>query len=390
MLENKLEYYLVAPENCPKPRKDGRLRHKLNLGPDIFTGKPIVKQVYGYNLRELNYNIAEIYKKYASINFNSISVEEYLKWYIKQRKAALTSKDGLPTIEYYEILFNTHVIPVLGQIPLTDLAAPSIRDMINAIKPKHKRYTGQRTKEGVYIAFKAALKFAVLNELILINPMDKIEKPKYKSKIKGVVDADLFNKFLSVAAEDGPQWPLFLEFALFSGVRRGELAALTFSCIDYKKSTVTINKAFKRIKAGTFVGSVKSDYGFRTLLMPLRIMQILKKQEMNTKRACFAAQIPFTRDLPMWHDEELKPIKLDLLTRKFTAYREKLNIPEDANITLHSLRHTLATYMAEQDINPKKIQIRLGHSSPAFTMQRYTNNTISMQESVIDTIDKII
>ena len=70
----------------------------------------------------------------------------------------------------------------------------------------------------------------------------------------------------------------------------------------------------------------------------------------------------------------------------FANLKKRLNL--SANLRFHSFRHTHATLLAEQEISAKKIQVRLGHASAAFTMDRYVHNTAQMQDGVTDKIIK--
>ena len=70
----------------------------------------------------------------------------------------------------------------------------------------------------------------------------------------------------------------------------------------------------------------------------------------------------------------------------FADLKRRLNLPAD--LRFHSFRHTHATLLAEQEISAKKIQVRLGHSSAAFTMDRYVHNTVQMQDGITEKIVK--
>lgn len=387
MLLNQPRIYALTME--PKRRKDGRLQHVVNLGIDAATGETVRKTVYGYTLDELNYEIATLIKKYSGINYTNMTVKGFLKYYINYRRSNLTSDDGLGTIDEYEKQFERYVIPVIGNVPLTELSTPLLNEVFIRIKPQRQNCTGARTKQNVYVILKTAIKLAIKQRLIANNPFDGIDKPSYISKHREVLDMEDFHKMLDLAAKDDEQISRIFEFALFSGCRRGEIIALRFSHIDKKNCTVAIETAAKRTKTkGIIIGHPKSQYGIRTLLMPPQAMQILKVQELYTKKKCLSLGIPFSQDTPVWNDENAQQLELNAPTNWFAQYRDALNLSK--GMTFHSIRHTLATFLAEQDINPKKIQLRLGHASAAFTMQVYTANTRKMQETVIDAIDKII
>ena len=78
---------------------------------------------------------------------------------------------------------------------------------------------------------------------------------------------------------------------------------------------------------------------------------------------------------------------LTALTHLFADLKTQLNLPK--NLRFHSFRHTHATLLAEQEISAKKIQVRLGHATAAFTMDRYVHNTEKMQDGISQTMDEI-
>lgn len=82
-----------------------------------------------------------------------------------------------------------------------------------------------------------------------------------------------------------------------------------------------------------------------------------------------------------------QPITLTAVTHLFADLKQRLQLP--ANLRFHSFRHTHATLLAEQEISAKKIQVRLGHASASFTMDRYVHNTEQMQEGVTERIVQV-
>ncbi len=48
----------------------------------------------------------------------------------------------------------------------------------------------------------------------------------------------------------------------------------------------------------------------------------------------------------------------------------------------HDLRHTRAIKLVEMGVHPKAMQIRLDHSTSAFTMDKYTHNTPKIQDGI--------
>ena len=65
-----------------------------------------------------------------------------------------------------------------------------------------------------------------------------------------------------------------------------------------------------------------------------------------------------------------------VLSRSFRHLAKRLDLP----ITFHGLRHTHATLLMQQGINPKVVQERLGHTTLAMTMDIYSHVSPGMQD----------
>ena len=60
------------------------------------------------------------------------------------------------------------------------------------------------------------------------------------------------------------------------------------------------------------------------------------------------------------------------------------------NIRFHDLRHTAATLMLQQGINPKVVQERLGHADISLTLNTYSHVLPSMQEEAAEKMDELL
>jgi len=56
----------------------------------------------------------------------------------------------------------------------------------------------------------------------------------------------------------------------------------------------------------------------------------------------------------------------------------------------HDLRYTMATILLESDVHLKGVQVRLGYSSVAITMDMYSHVLPSMHQDVARTLDDIL
>ena len=71
-------------------------------------------------------------------------------------------------------------------------------------------------------------------------------------------------------------------------------------------------------------------------------------------------------------------------------FRLIVNIRRLPKLTIHGLRHTHATILLEQGVNPKVVSERLGHASVATTMDIYSHVLPDMQEKAALAIDEAL
>ena len=78
------------------------------------------------------------------------------------------------------------------------------------------------------------------------------------------------------------------------------------------------------------------------------------------------------------------PVDPNLATRAFKKVLATAGLPK---LTIHGLRHTHATILLEQGVNPKVVSESLGHASVATTMDIYSDVLPDMQEKAALAID---
>jgi len=170
-------------------------------------------------------------------------------------------------------------------------------------------------------------------------------------------------------------------------VIRGEIVALRWADFDPDAATIRVSKARKK---GTeeYEGTTKTTYSARTVtLSPAAVENLLAwKNLLSSRMSERGIRVTKTSYLFRSLKDESQPMTLTALTHIFADLKKRLHLPKD--LRFHSFRHTHATLLAEQEISAKKIQVRLGHASAAFTMDRYVHNTAQMQDGITDKIIK--
>ncbi|MNY39737.1 Transposase [compost metagenome] len=98
---------------------------------------------------------------------------------------------------------------------------------------------------------------------------------------------------------------------------------------------------------------------------------------------------------PTWQEHGLVfaalnggPLRLENLTRRH--FKPTLKAAELPEIRVYDLRHTSATMLLAGGVNPKVVSERLGHSSVAFTLDRYAHVLPGMQEQAANTLQGLL
>ena len=213
--------------------------------------------------------------------------------------------------------------------------------------------------------------------------VSKDSKPE-EPRVLTIEEADLF-------LEAASHYRYFNAFslALETGMRIGEIIGLKWSDIDFANRTIYVNRTLVYIKSddenspnynkwGFEFHEPKTDKGRRKIPMTLKAYQILKRQQlwkrgMETKD--YKASEGY-EDLVFTTTKNTPISPRDtIVVMKFITERIRKKRPDFEPVTPHTLRHTFATRCIERRMNPKTLQIILGHSTIQLTMNLYCNVT---------------
>ena len=355
-------------------RKDGRLQSSVILTNPI-TGEKEKKYIYGYTKEELEYERRAIQNNLT--NNLTLTLKEWtndvLLYKVKENLLSQETKDN------YDLVLEKHLYPNLGSVDISKITPFMLRKCFSGI-------SGQRAKQYVYTIIKSVFKQAVRDRLIDFNPCDSIDKPRVDTKETKTLTVDEFKRVLDTLEDE--QLKYIVKTCWECGIRRGEVAALKWTDIDFENKTISINKALKIAKGGSKLGSPKTKAGIRTLLVTDEYLSEISEWKEKIKKILQENNVRWSESGFIFRAKTdlTKPPSLTTLTKNFASILRQLNLPDGTKF--HSLRYSHATILTENDVHAKKVQLRLGHSSAAFTMDRYTHSTPKMQEGITAIVEK--
>ena len=349
-------------------RKDGRYMGRFEYAGEKYT-------VYGKTLQEVKKKLED--KRYETEHGlyskeTNITVQTWFEIWITEYKS-MSVKRG--TIVAYRNAYKTYVDKSIGKRKLKDVRAEHIQKIYNDM---HQKGYKRSTIETVSIVLGGMFKQAMKNEMIMKNPVGLATLPKETTKIeRRVLNQEEQRIFLNYA-KDSQYAPIF-EFALSTGMRGGEIRALTWDCIDFTGKMIHVKSTLKKEAGRFYLDTPKTMSSYRDIPILDNVLRILKKQRLwqSEKKLQLGAewkccegleQLVFTTTVGTPIDKEYLKNSID-----GTVARINADGIEFEHLTMHTFRHSFATRCIEEGMNPQTLKAILGHSKLATTMDLYAH-----------------
>ena len=212
-------------------------------------------------------------------------------------------------------------------------------------------------------------KIALSDRLIQFNPMDNenVIKPKSNMPNKKIEALTLeeHKKLLEVLEKSDNKFKYVILLQLHTGMRIGEVLALTIDDINYKENTITINKTLtKDENCHVIMGdTTKTENSQRTLLMNPKIKEIIRRARLN--------EIMNIKGFLFYDNINNRHFSSVEVNRYLRDLKEAEKIAP--RLHTHMLRHTYATRCIEAGMQAKALQKILGHKKIETTLDTYTS-----------------
>ena len=287
-----------------------------------------------------------------------MSFKEFSKLYFEDMKCRLRES----TVRNKRYLFEKHVLPYFGKLSMKEIDVKVIRKWENMMISKSYSQTYIKT---VYNQVNALFNYAVRYYDLPSNPCSKAGSigRSHADEMRFWTQEE-FQKF-SETIIDKPQSYLAFMTLFWTGMRLGELLALTKADIDLDKKTITITKSLQRLDGKDIVTEPKTPKSKRVITIPDFLSEFFRDYESKLYGLRPTDRI-FTNSKYYLEKELRRGVKHSVVKK----------------IRIHDLRHSHASLLINMGFTVKDIQERLGHEKAETTLNTYSHLYPGSQEKL--------
>ncbi|MEK5108180.1 site-specific integrase [Cytobacillus sp. FSL K6-0129] len=359
---------------------------KLIIGIDPGTGKKVMTTRRGFKTKKEAQ--AAYMKLKQEIDSGLLSKQALLFEDIFKEWWDIHSKTIKPSTKYSKLSkFDKHILPRFGKLKIKEITKGYCQKVINEIADEIN------SVNDIKIQANLVFKYAVKMDYILKNPMEYVTIPKKEETFLAAKEERNYwtknevKKFLKLAKKHmSIQYFMMFYLLIYTGMRKGELVALTWDDIDLKEQTININKTMFFEKGKEIVQTAKKYASNRAIDIDSHTTKLLTSWKVKQKELLLADGIN-KKPSHILLRGDLRPIRLaypnELLNNFITIY-------DLHSITIHGLRHTHASMLFEAGASIKEVQARLGHKDIQTTMNVYTHVSKTMSQKTAENFLKFM
>lgn len=354
-------------------RNDGTLEKRFTVEGQRYS-------IYGGSVKDLEAKETEIREAISAGLYTqnrNITLDDFFSYWIEQKKN--TTK--LNTVLTYKTHYEKHLKKPLGAVKIKDIELRQIKELqIDLIKKLSPTMVN-----NVIRTLKIILNEAVKENIILKNPASNTKGVSVTRKATETYHRALTREEQAAFTEElkGDYYYYYLSLMLLTGMRAGEVGALTWNDIDLKDNVITVNKTITRDDNGvSIIGeSPKTKAGRRSIKINENIKKLLTEYRRTFEILPFNTTQVFT-------NTRGGLVSIQSLNRSITATLQRLEAKGKhiERFTSHALRDTFATRFIEDGGSPQVLKVIMGHESFQMTMDLYSHVTPEKMEEEMNKI----
>ncbi|MEL7660387.1 site-specific integrase [Acetobacterium wieringae] len=350
-----------------------------------------VKNIYGSTLKELKKKHDEFCAlKTAGVKEEATTFNDFFKnWlytvHLMDKKPSTKAR--------YDSTYNTHIKDAyFSKIPIQKIVTSDLQIFYNQ-KFEEK---GEYVVKNIHKLISPCVRYAFENGNIVRNFATNVKLPK---DLSNAIDKHQKIRPLSfeeqkkfVNAIKGHPYSALFNTALDTGMRQGELFALTWADIDFSDLTIRINKNHSCVKdiiterQVNYTTNTKTAKSRRVIPLANRTKKILIEHMKDQKTQLLRIGIIQTENTLVFGTIVNTPLDSSNILKELKKVYTSIGITDK---TFHDLRHTYATRLFELGEPAKTVQELLGHSNVNITLGTYTHVLEKQKTKTASLIDSL-
>lgn len=370
-------------ENIRK-RKDGRWEGRYKRGVKE-NGTPDYGSVYGKTYKEVKEKLTfakqNIGSNALSTNSERKFSEVLLLWKQTNR---IRLKGG--SEQRYDYLIQTHILPMLGGLKLSQISAASVNTfLMNKLANGRLDGTGGLSPSyvsSIMIIVNSAIDFAVAEQMCppLKTP---IYKPKPETKELEILDYEQQSIIEQYASNNLNSTNIGVLITLYTGLRIGEVCALTWDDIDLHNQVIHVRHTIARIK------NENKDSKTKTLLIIDEPKTKSSKRDIPIHPTLLVALVEYRKSSASKYVVSDSTNFVSPRTYEYRYHRLLDRCGVDS-INYHALRHTFASRCVEVGVDIKSLSEILGHRDSSITLNTYVHTSMQQKRVQLDKLSSLV
>lgn len=272
-----------------------------------------------------------------------------VRWCVDQWQREIEADVSPTTLPGYT-RYSSRFASFFGDRPAASLRPVDISRYLDA--EIRARDLSRKSAAGTLSVASRVMVWAVAHGYAEFNPCRDIEVPgKLRHDPRELPEDDVLR---TIRGMDGSGFSLFFLMAMYTGLRKGELLALTWDDVDLRSRTITVTREVYSVGNRVGVKAPKTEAGARTVMIPDRLFAVMK-------RGGSGLLFPDPQNGGF--------LRNHLYRRLFSGVCEEYGFA----VTAHQLRHAYASLLEEANVPEKVAQDLLGHAQISTTKDIYTH-----------------
>ena len=286
-----------------------------------------------------------------------------------------TKRDLRPsTLARLDSTLRAQVLPAFGSRKLDAIGNVEIHAWVTRLTSEGLSAASARK---AYFALNELLQAAVADRRLSANPAQNVPLPAERYEEQRFFDGEEIARLMDAVPS---RYSSLVSVAVYGGLRFGELAGLKRNRVNLLRGRVTVAETLIEISGHATLGPPKTRNGRRTVPLPRSVVTELE--------AHLTEYADNQNDSFVFTGPEGGPLRRGLFRTR--VWVPAVKAADLEGLRFHDLRHTFVALWVDAGVDPQEVSVRAGHSSVAFTLDRYGHLFEDDEDTISERLDAVL